>query len=102
MIQFKVDGRQVAVRDGATILEALPDLPALCHDARLAPLGICRLCLVEIEGHERPAPACMTAATAGMHVTTNAEALREELTLLARGLPSNLPDSELRRSLDRY
>lgn len=102
MIEFEFDGKRVSLAEGAPILGALPNLPALCYDARLAPLGTCRLCLVEIEGQERPLPACMTPASAGMRVRTNVKFQREELTLLARRLPGDLPDSELRRSLDRY
>ncbi len=106
MIEFEIDGARRNLNDGATLLDALPDIPALCHDARLAPLGTCRLCLVEVEGQQRPVAACMTPAASGMRIRTHTEALeagrREALRLLARQLPGDLPESELRRWLDRY
>ena len=106
MILIEVNGVGVSLPEGATLLDASPSVPALCHDSRLSPLGTCRLCLTEVEGHDRPVPACMTAAVSGMKVRTHTGALeagrREELRLLARGLPGDLPDSDLRRWLDRY
>ena len=106
MIEIEVDGAKRKLSDGAALLDALPGLPALCHDARLAPLGTCRLCLVEVDGQDRPVAACMTPAAPGMRIRTHTEALeagrREALRLLARQLPGDLPDSELRRWLDRY
>ncbi len=106
MIEIEVDGVPASVPDRSTLLEATAGIPALCHDPRLAPLGTCRLCLVEIDGQDRPAAACMTPAATGMKIHTRTQALeagrREELRLLARKVAGDLPESDLRRWLDRY
>ncbi len=69
-----LDGNQVPYRPGETLLEVATrvgqDIPTLCHDPRLEPMGSCRTCLVEIEGWPRLAPSCATSAAPGMQVTT--------------------------------
>ena len=51
---LRIDGREIAARPGATILEAALaadiHIPHLCHHPDLKPVGVCRLCLVEVEG----------------------------------------------------
>jgi predicted molibdopterin-dependent oxidoreductase YjgC len=65
-----INGESVECHDNASVLEALLaagiHLPALCHDDRLAPSGACRLCLVDVQGIDRPAPACTTRVADGM------------------------------------
>ncbi len=76
-----IDGREAPFEDGETLLEVArrcgSDIPTLCHDDRLAPLGACRLCVVEVEGSERPMASCTTLASEGMVVLTNTAALEE-------------------------
>ena len=76
-----VDGVEVAVPAGASLLEAVraagAELPTLCHLEGLTPVGACRLCLVELEGNPRLQPACATAAGEGMAVLTQTPQLRE-------------------------
>jgi bidirectional [NiFe] hydrogenase diaphorase subunit len=76
-----VDGIEVAVPAGATLLEAAraagSELPTLCHLEGLTPVGACRLCLVEVEGSARLQPACATAASEGLTVLTQTPQLRE-------------------------
>ena len=59
MITLTIDGTTMEVAPGSTILEASLahgiDIPRLCYHPELAPLGGCRLCLVEIEGQPTPA-----------------------------------------------
>lgn len=73
MLKLKVDGKEVEVPRGATILEAADragiHIPTLCHDPRLKPFGACRLCVVEIEGRgTRLVTACTTPAEKGISV----------------------------------
>jgi len=80
MITLNIDGKQVAVPKGATILDAAKqidiDIPTLCH-LDLHEIGIvnksasCRVCVVEVKGRRNLAPACSTPATEGMEVRTN-------------------------------
>ena len=52
MVTVEINGLQVSVEEGTTILEAAKFLgfpiPTLCHDDGLSPYGACRLCVVEI------------------------------------------------------
>ncbi|WP_418001596.1 formate dehydrogenase subunit alpha [Mycobacterium sp. PDNC021] len=85
---MSIDGTSVACQPGDTILAAARradiDIPALCYDPRLAPAGACRVCVVHIDGSDRPAAACTTLAADGMVVHTGtAELFELRKTLLA-------------------
>ena len=47
----------------------------LCNDEKLEPTSACRMCLVHIEGVDRPLPSCNTPASPGMVVQTNSDEL---------------------------
>jgi bidirectional [NiFe] hydrogenase diaphorase subunit len=76
-----INGKHVSARAGETILEAARDaginIPTLCHLEGVTDVGACRLCLVEIAGSNKPAPACVTQVAEGMDVQTDTERLRE-------------------------
>jgi formate dehydrogenase major subunit len=74
-ITIDVDGREVTVAAGLTILTALREkgiaIPSLCHDLRLERAnGNCGLCVVEVGGERREVKACLTPAFPGMVVHT--------------------------------
>ena len=77
-IRLTIDGKTVAVPAGSTIWEAARqvaiDVPVLCHDPRLEPVGVCRLCLVDI-GEAKLAASCVRRAEDGMVVRTSSERL---------------------------
>ena len=79
VLTLQVDGVDVAVPAGATILQAVraagASVPLLCHLDGLTPVGACRLCLVEIGGSSKLQPACTTPASEGMEVCTRSEQL---------------------------
>jgi len=85
MVRLTIDGRAIEAEAGRTILEvALAngiDIPHLCYDPRLEPVGACRLCQVHAEttgaGPSPPEPvlACTTPAADGMVVTTESDDL---------------------------
>ncbi len=79
MLNLTIDGKQIEVDEGTTVLEASRkfgiDVPTLCHDDRLKPFGACRLCIVEIKGMPKPVTSCTTPAINGMEVKTNSEKL---------------------------
>ena len=92
-----IDGCPVAAQPGDTVLEAAARvgvrIPTLCHDPRLAPAGVCRTCLVEIDGCRRLAPACATRVTDGMRVTTQSDRVdRHRKSLLALYLTDHPAD----------
>ena len=75
-----IDGQQMEAYQGQSILSVANDngiteIPNLCNDEKLEPTSACRMCLVHIEGVERPLPSCNTSAEPGMVVTTNSDEL---------------------------
>jgi formate dehydrogenase alpha subunit len=78
-IEVSIDGARVAVDPSATVLEAALEhgtfIPHLCHDPDLAPAGVCRLCLVEVDG--RMVTACNTPVTEGAEIRTDTAEVRE-------------------------
>ena len=79
MIHLTIDGKELAVAAGSTVLEAARgagiDIPTLCHDPRIKPFGACRLCIVEIAGMAKPVSSCTTPVGEGMVVRTISEKL---------------------------
>jgi len=75
-----IGGKVMEAYEGQTILSVavdhgIEDIPNLCNDEKLEPTSACRMCLVHIEGVERPLPSCNTAAIPGMVVSTNSDEL---------------------------
>ncbi len=99
MITLTIDGKEVKVRRGATILEAAEkagiEIPTLCYSKRLLPFGACRLCVVQEEGRPRLMPACFTPARDGMKILTRSDAVikarRTQLQLILINHPLDCP-----------
>ena len=88
-VTLTIDGKQIEVAAGTTILKAAQEngieIPTLCYHPRLRPLGHCRLCVVEIEGIAAPVTSCDHPVQEGMVVTTTTpalEAIRKEIISL--------------------
>ena len=84
-----IDGKEVDVRRGETILAAARrvgiEIPTLCHSPHLRPEGGCRLCMVEVRG-QRMQAACHTPLAAGVEISTatpRLESMRHDLLALA-------------------
>jgi predicted molibdopterin-dependent oxidoreductase YjgC len=97
--RLTIDDRTVAFAPGETILEVArrcgAEIPTLCHDDRLVPMGCCRSCLVEVHGQRRMMPACATPAAADMVVTTASRRIdRHRKALLALYLADHGQDRE--------
>lgn len=75
MLQIEIDGKQVSVEQGATVMEAAHKLgtyiPHFCYHKKLSIAANCRMCLVDVEKAPKPVPACATPVTDGMVVRTN-------------------------------
>ncbi|MCS7221437.1 MAG: molybdopterin-dependent oxidoreductase [Anaerolineae bacterium] len=90
MVSLTIDGRQLEVPEGITVLEAAKlagiEIPTLCYHPRLTPYGGCRLCVVEVERMRTLQPSCTLPVSNGMVVYTNTPKVREArkfiLTLL--------------------
>jgi formate dehydrogenase major subunit len=96
-VRVTINGKPLELAAGLTVLNGLQtsgiQVPALCNDPRVPPSGNCRLCLVEIEGCERPVASCQTFLSEGMAITTHTERLeagrKTILKLLAQRYPND-------------
>lgn len=116
MPNVTIDGKQIEVPAGLTVLEAARQagitIPTLCYHKDLSPYGGCRLCVVEVQGARLPMTACTLPVTDGMVVSTETplvtEARRTILKLLLsayydRGDNANDGrDNELTRWAEHY
>src|SRR2546425_1867633 len=91
-IEITIDGKRVAVPEGATILDATRklgiDTPTLCFLETLTPVNACRVCVVELEGSRTLVPACSRKVEAGMAVHTDSERVRLSRRLVLEFLAS--------------
>jgi formate dehydrogenase major subunit len=73
-VTLMIDGNEVTVPDGTTIWTAARDagieIPVLCHDERYDPVGVCRMCVVDVGGRVYAA-ACVWPCEDGMEVDTS-------------------------------
>src|SRR5215510_15553468 len=86
-ITLRIDGSDIEVPLGATVLDAVNrlgvPLPQLCKDPDRPPLGACRTCLVHVEGQRGFPAACHLPAQDGMIVQTqHPEAVRTRKAVL--------------------
>jgi len=86
-VALEIDGQTVRVPEGTRIYDAAAalgiEIPVLCHDPRLEPAGVCRICAVEVEGERALAAACVREVQDGMVVRTqNDRVTRNRSTLL--------------------
>ena len=91
-----IDGTEVQATPGDTLLDVTRrlgiEVPTLCHEDRVDPMGSCRMCLVEIDGQRRLQPSCAFAAGADMVVHTHSDRVKRHRQLL---LSMYLADHEL-------
>ena len=80
MPKVEIDGRQIEVQNGATVMDAANALgiaiPHFCYHKKLSIAANCRMCLVQVEKAPKPLPACATPVTEGMKVFTESEYAR--------------------------
>ena len=81
MLNLEIDGKQVEVEEGTTIIDAADALgiaiPRFCYHKKLSVAANCRMCLVEVEKFAKPLPACATPVTDGMKIFTRSKAAVE-------------------------
>ena len=74
LVNVTIDGLTVQVPKGTLLVEAAKlvqnEIPVYCYHTKLGPAGLCRVCLVEIEGMPKLQIACNTPVTDGMVVKT--------------------------------
>ena len=81
MINLKIDGIDVEVPKGTTILQAAKkaniDIPTLCYLKEINEIGDCRICIVEVEGRRGFATSCIQKTEEGMVVHTHSKQIME-------------------------
>src|SRR5438270_12146288 len=74
MPKLTVDGKEIEVAHGATVMDAANQLgiyvPYFCYHHKLSIAANCRMCLVDVEKAPKPLPACATPVTEGMKIFT--------------------------------
>jgi len=74
LVTLSIDGVEVRVPKGTLLVEAAKsihtDIPVYCYHEKLGPAGLCRICLVEVEGMPKLQIACNTPVADGMKVHT--------------------------------
>lgn len=81
MAKLTIDGKEVEVEDGMTVLQACEqvgiEIPRFCYHERLSVAGNCRMCLVEMERAPKPVASCAQPVGDGMVVRTNTPAVQK-------------------------
>src|SRR5436853_969717 len=94
LVGVTIDGRDIEVVEGSTILDACRrlqvDTPTLCQLDTLAPVNVCRVCVVELEGSRVLVPACSRKVEAGMRIRTDSERVRHSRKLVLELLASSV------------
>ena len=95
MITLTINGKEVSVEPGTTIMQAAEKLgifiPHYCYHPALSTTGSCRLCLVEVEGAPKEAIACATPVSEGMVVYTESEKTKRAREIILEFLLLNHP-----------
>lgn len=86
-IQLELDGKELSIAKGGTLLDAARaagvDIPLICYHEATTPNGLCRICVVDVDGGRVLQPACVAECQAGAKVETrNQRVLRSRRTIL--------------------
>ena len=81
LVTVTIDGREVQAPAGSTILEAANRLgiriPTLCHHEDLCTSGVCRICVVEVEGQRTLQASCAYQIHQPLKVNTHSQKVRQ-------------------------
>ena len=96
-VEVTIDGRALTVPAGTTIWTAARDagidIPVLCHDERMDPVGVCRLCVVDVGGRVLAA-SCIRPCEDGMTVATSTDDIERSRATLTGLLLADQPPRE--------
>ncbi len=95
-ITITVDGREIDAEEGAMLVDAAKhgdvEIPVFCYEPKLgAPVGACRMCLVEVEGIPKLQTACSTPVRDGMVIYTQTDQVKEAQNAIVEFLLVNHP-----------
>jgi heterodisulfide reductase subunit A len=100
MIKLHIDGQEVEVEQGQTLLDAAKalgiEIPTLCHHKAVPPAGACRICVVEVTAGGRLGlvPACAYPAQDGLVIATDSDAVRVSRRMTLELMLARCPESE--------
>jgi CRP-like cAMP-binding protein/Fe-S-cluster-containing dehydrogenase component/ferredoxin len=94
-VKLTIDGREVTVEPGTTIFDAARrlgiDIPTLCHAQHQTPVGVCRVCTVEVKNNRVLAASCVRPVETDMVVATDSDGVRRARRTLAELLLADHP-----------
>ena len=97
-ITLVIDGKEISIEQGMTLLDAARengiDVPAICFHEATTANGLCRMCVVEVEGQRVLQPACIVQAGEGMKVKTRSERVDRARRSILEMLASTMDLSE--------
>ena len=97
MLNLTLNGRNIQVTEGTSVLEAAQQagvrIPTLCYHKDLSPHGGCRLCMVEVKGARNPLASCTLQVSDGMEVQTDTPDLQEARKLILELMLTNYYDA---------
>ena len=80
-VTVTIDGQEIAAKPGELLIKVAQEhgvyIPRFCWHERMKPVGMCRMCLVEVEGVRGFPPACTTTVTDGMVCRTRTDAVKK-------------------------
>jgi CRP-like cAMP-binding protein/Fe-S-cluster-containing dehydrogenase component len=95
LIDLTIDGKAVRVPEGTSVFDAARmngiTIPTLCHLQNETPVGVCRLCVVDVERARVPAASCVRPVDPGMVVHTNSEKILNSRKIILELLMSDHP-----------
>src|SRR5689334_22639599 len=93
-IRLTIDGREITVAPGTTIYDAARrhgiEIPVLCHHPQMEPVGVCRMCVVDVGGRVLAA-SCVRPCEEGLQVVTHSERVEKQRRMLTELLLAEHP-----------
>jgi NADH dehydrogenase/NADH:ubiquinone oxidoreductase subunit G len=97
-VSLTIDGQPLRVEPGTTLLEAArqigKEIPTICYHKATSSNGLCRICVVEVEGQRLLQPACIVRASQDMKVQTSSERVTRARKTILEMLASTMDLSE--------
>lgn len=98
MPKLIVDGQEITAAAGETLLAAARtsgiDIPTICWHPATTSNGLCRLCVVEVEGMRMLQPGCIVQAAEGLKVQTRSERVTRARRTILEMLASSVDLSD--------
>ena len=97
-VTLTIDGKPVTAPAGTTILKAAEaigvEIPTICYHEACTANGLCRMCVVEVEGARALSPACIAQVGEGMQVQTRSKRVERSRRTILEMLDSAVDLSE--------